>query len=53
MSVKDVIRASVYESFAGGTGLHFGEVCVILIVSFLIGGYIFFVYKSFSKSAFY
>lgn len=53
MSVKEVIKTSVYESLAGGTGLHFGEVCVILILSFAIGGYIFFVYKSFSKSAFY
>lgn len=53
MSVKDVIKSSVYESLAGGTGLHFGEVCFILVLSFIIGGYIFFVYKGFSKSAFY
>lgn len=53
MSVKEVIKTSVYESLAGGAGLNFGDVSVILILSFLIGGYIFFVYKSFSKSAFY
>lgn len=53
MSVKDVIKSSVYESMAGGTGLHFSEICLILIVAFFIGGYIFFVYKGFSKSAFY
>ena len=53
MSVKDMIKSGVYESFAGGSGLHFGEVCLILALSFLIGSYIFFVYKSFSKSAFY
>lgn len=53
MSVKDVIKSSVYENLAGGTGMHFAEVCLILVVAFLIGGYIFFVYKGFSKSAFY
>lgn len=53
MSVKDVIKSSIYESFSGGTGLHLGEICLILIMACLIGGYIFFVYKGFSKSAFY
>ena len=52
VSVQDVIKSSVIESFRGN-GLEIGEVCFIILASFLIGIYIFFVYKSFSKSAFY
>lgn len=53
MSVKDIIKTSVYRNLSGGTGVHLSEMCLILIAAFLIGGYIFFVYKGFSKSAFY
>ncbi len=53
MSVKDVIKTSVYESLAGETGLQFNEICLILILACVAGVYIFFVYKGFSKSAFY
>lgn len=53
MSAKDVIKSSIYESFGGGTGLSIYSILLILFVACLVGAYIFFVYKSFSKSAFY
>lgn len=53
MSVKDVIKNSVYESLAGGTGLSFKEVCMVFLFAFLIGSYIYMVYKLSSKAAFY
>lgn len=53
MSVKDVIKSSVYESLGGGTGLPVRTVILILFVAFLLGSYIFLVYKISSKSAFY
>jgi hypothetical protein len=53
MSVKDVIKNSVYESFGAGAGLTFGEICLILFAACLVGAFIYFVYKNFSKSAFY
>ena len=36
MSVKDVIKKSVYESLAGGTGLSFKEVVIIFLMAFII-----------------
>lgn len=53
MSFKDVIKSSVYENFAGGTGMTFVEVLLILIAASLVGIYIYYVYKTLSKSAFY
>ncbi len=53
MSVKDVIKSSVYESLAGGTGLSFKEVVVVFFMAFLIGLYVYMVYKLSSKAAFY
>lgn len=53
MSVKDVIKNSVYESLGGGVSLSFPNICLILAVSCLAGAYIYFVYKNFCKSAFY
>ena len=41
MSVKDVIKKSVYESFGGGTGMSTGNILVILVAACLIGFYIF------------
>ena len=41
MSVKDVIKKSVYESFGGGTGMSTGSILVILVAACLIGFYIF------------
>ena len=53
MSVKDVIKNSVYESFGGGTGLSAGNILIILTVACLVGLYIFMIYKLSSKAAFY
>lgn len=53
MSVKDVIKGKVYEGIAGGTGISFGEILLILGLACIIGIYIFFVYKFMSKAAFY
>lgn len=53
MSIKDVIKGSVYESLGGGTNLSAGNILLILAVACLLGLYIFAVYKLSSKSAFY
>jgi len=53
MSVKDVIKNSVYESLGGGTGLSFHNILLILVISCFIGLYIYIVYKNTSKAAFY
>lgn len=53
MSIKDVIKSSVYESLGGGTNLSAGNILLILAISCLLGLYIFAVYKLSSKSAFY
>lgn len=53
MSIKDVIRNSVYASLGGGTGLSAGNITLIIVIACLIGIYIFAVYKLTSKSAFY
>lgn len=53
MSIKDVIKNSVYESLGGGTNLSTKNILLILFIAFLIGIYIFMVYKLSSKSAFY
>ena len=53
MSIKDVIKNSVYENFVGETGLSFLSICLILFIACLVGLYIFGVYKYFSRSAFY
>lgn len=53
MSVKDVIKNSVYESLGGGTSLTVRTVILILLAAFGLGIYIFLVYKLSSKTAFY
>lgn len=53
MSVKDVIKSSVYESLGGGTNLSVANIMLILAIACLLGLYIFAVYKLSSKSAFY
>lgn len=53
MSVKDVIKNSVYSSLGGGIGLSAGNLFLILAMACLIGIYIFAVYKLTSKAAFY
>ena len=53
MSIKDVIKNSVYESLGGGTNLSAMNILLILAIACLVGLYIFAVYKLSSKSAFY
>lgn len=53
MSVRNVIKDSVYEAIGGGSGLTAGTVIFILAMACLIGIYIFAAYKLSAKSAFY
>ncbi len=53
MSTKDVIKNSVYESLAGGTGLSFMEVGIIFLLAIVIGLYVYLIYKLSGKAAFY
>lgn len=53
MSIKDVIKNSVYESLGGGTNLSAKSILLLLAIAALVGLYIFAVYKFSSKSAFY
>ncbi len=53
MSVKDVIKNSVYQSLGGGAAMSVKTVFLILTAACLIGIYIFLVYKLSSRSAFY
>ena len=53
MSVKDVIKNSVYESLGGGTTMTAQTVILILMVYCLAGVYLYFVYKLSAKTAFY
>lgn len=53
MSVKDVIKSSVYEALGGGTNLSAFTLLGILVAACMIGLYIFMVYKLSGKAAFY
>ena len=53
MSVKDVIKSSVYNSLGGGTNLSVANIFLILAIACLIGIYVYVVYRLTSKSAFY
>ncbi len=53
MSIKDVIKNSVYESLGGGTNLSVKSILLLIAIAALVGVYIFTVYKLSSKSAFY
>ena len=53
MSIKDVIKNSVYESLGGGTNMSVSNILLIIVIACLVGIYIFAVYKLTSKSAFY
>lgn len=53
MSIKDVIKNSVYESLGGGTGLSAKTILLLLVIATLVGLYIFAVYKLSCKSSFY
>lgn len=53
MSIKDVIKSSVYESFGGGTELSAWGMLFILFTAGLVGLYLFMVYKLSAKTEFY
>lgn len=53
MSVKNVIKDSVYEAIGGNSGMDAKTVVLILAMACLVGIYIFMVYKLSAKSAFY
>ena len=53
MSIKDVIKNSVYESLGGGTNLSVKSILLLMVVAILVGLYIYAVYRMSSKSAFY
>lgn len=53
MSIRDVIKRSIYEQFGGGTDLHSRTIVFLFIAAGIIGLYIYAVYKNQSKSAFY
>lgn len=53
MSIKDVIKGSVYAQFGGGSDLKSRTIVFMFIAASVIGLYIFAVYKNQSKSAFY
>ena len=53
MSIKDVIKNSVYESLGGGTNLSVKSILLLMVIAVLVGLYIYAVYRMSSKSAFY
>lgn len=53
MSVKDVIKSSVYNKLGGGTGLQASDIILILCIACVVGVYMYVLYKSTSKNAFY
>lgn len=53
MSVKNVIKNSVYEAIGGNSGLEVTTIILILLMACLVSVYIFMVYKLSAKSAFY
>lgn len=53
MSFKDIIKSSVYENLGGGTGLSASMIVLTMGIAILIGMYIFMVYRTSSKAAFY
>lgn len=53
MSIKDVIKNSVYESLGSGTNLSVRSIFFLMLIAVLVGLYIYAVYRMTSKSAFY
>lgn len=41
MSIKDVIKSSVYESLGGGTNLSVMNILLLIVLACLVGVYIF------------
>lgn len=53
MSVKDVIKNSVYKALGSGTTMNAKAIVLILLLACLAGIYIYVVYRLSSKTAFY
>lgn len=53
MSVKDVIKKGILESFTSGNALTVRDICIIGLIACIIGIYLFVVYKNFSRKSFY
>lgn len=53
MSMSDLVKEKIYEGMIGGSGWTLTETLLIFLAACLIGIYIFMVYKSTSKAAFY
>lgn len=53
MSIKDVIKTSVYQQLGSTTNMSAYKIVLLLLASILIGIYIWGVYRNQSKSAFY
>lgn len=53
LSTKDVIKDSVLNSITGGSNITFATIWLSLFTALILGVFIFCIYKSFSKSAFY
>ncbi|MBR4982470.1 MAG: DUF4956 domain-containing protein [Lachnospiraceae bacterium] len=53
MSIKDVIKDSVYSGFTGGTEWNYIEMLIVFFVACIIGVYIYYVYKVVCKTIFY
>ena len=44
MSVKDVIKKGILESFTSGNALTVRDICIIVLIACIIGIYLFVVY---------
>lgn len=53
MSIRDVIKHSVYEQFGGGTDLSARTIVLLFVAAGIIGLYIYAIYRNQAKSAFY
>ena len=53
MSTQDVIKKTIYDQFAGGSDMEPGRIIFLLAAATVIGLYLFAIYKSQAKTAFY
>jgi len=53
MSIKDVIKSSIYASLGGSEDMPLTVVILVLAIACIIGAYIFFAYKFFCNTEFY
>lgn len=53
MSVKDVIKESVYSGFFQGADWNYGQMMVMFLIASIVGLYIFYLYRKICNSSFY